>query len=372
MAGEREREDFSRKMVDILNYGALNLAMAIGYRTGLYDVLDTFDAPQTISSIVEKAGLNFRYVKEWLSIMAAGGIVEVSPAADGEARFYLPKAHGDCITRRAGHSNFGVYTQEIPLLTTCAMEAVIERFHTGDGISYRHYPRFQTFMSELANAKHRQVLIDTFLPTVNNGKLVKRLIDGIRVCDLGCGEGVALLLMARAFPQSQFVGIDLSEEVIHSARDEAKRQEIINVGFLALDAAALEENTELKESFDYVTAFDAIHDQTQPLQALRGVYSVLAAGGFFSMVDIAAGSDLADNLAHSMGPFLYTVSLMHCMPVGLVNGGAGLGMMWGREMAVELLRQAGFQHVEVLEMPNDPFNLHFFCCKPSVAQPSAP
>ena len=81
------------------------------------------------------------------------------------------------------------------------------------------------------------------------------------------------------------------------------------------------------------------------------------------MIDIAANSNLADNAAHPMGPFLYTVSLMHCMPVGLVDGGTGLGMMWGREKAVEMLNRAGFQQVQVLEMADDAFNLHFFCRK---------
>ncbi len=61
-----------------------------------------------------------------------------------------------------------------------------------------------------------------------------------------------------------------------------------------------------------------------------------------------------------MGPFLYTVSLMHCMPVGLVNGGTGLGMMWGREKAVQMLNKAGFEKVDVIEMEHDPFNVHYF------------
>ena len=81
------------------------------------------------------------------------------------------------------------------------------------------------------------------------------------------------------------------------------------------------------------------------------------------MVDITAQSNLADNLDHPMGPFLYTVSLMHCMPVGLVDGGHGLGMMWGREKAVELLKAAGFKNVQAQEIPEDPFNLHYFCRK---------
>lgn len=358
-----EPEAASQKLVDILNFGALNLAMAIGYRTGLFDVLDTFDAPQTISCIAEKAGLNFRYIKEWLGIMATSGVVEVFKGDGNESRFYLPKAHGDLITRRAGSSNLGVYMQEIPLLITCAMEAVVEGFYTGEGINYEHYPKFQAFMSELANAKHRRILVDQFLPSVDNGKLVRRLKGGIRVCDLGCAEGVALCLMAEAFPRSQFFGLDLAEEALQVARQEAQRQQLTNVRFLHLDAASLKGNAEFRELFDYVTAFDAIHDQTKPLEALEGIYSILADGGLFSMIDIAARTNMEDNMEHPMGPFLYTVSLMHCMPVGLVDGGAGLGMMWGLEKAEEMLGQAGFQQVEVIEMPYDPFNLHFFCRK---------
>jgi len=358
-----KRASFSQKMMDVLNYGAINLAMAIGYRTGLYEVLDSFDQAETLQQISAKAGLNSRYLKEWMGIMVSAGIIELTQDADGTERFLLPKAHADLITRRAGSSNLGVYTQEIPLLTTCAFEQVIQGFYSGEGIDYHHYPRFQQFMSQLADAKHERILVDHFLPSVDDGRLVDRLKSGIRVCDLGCAEGVALLLMAQAFPNSRFVGIDFSEEVIWTARREAERKKLTNAQFLHLDAATLARNDDFAERFDYVTAFDSIHDQTQPLAALRGVYHILARGGLFSMIDIAAGSRLADNLNHPMGPFLYTVSLMHCMPVGLVGGGAGLGMMWGREQAVALLRQASFEDIEVLEMPFDSFNLHFLCRK---------
>ena len=354
---------FPEKLAAILNYSALNLAMAIGYRTGLFDVMDTFDSPRTLKAIADKADLNQRYIEEWLGVMASGGIVELSIGEGGDNRFYLPKRHGDFIARRAGNTNLGVYTQEIPLLTSCAMEAVIEGFATGDGVSYDHYPRFQTFMSQLADAKHRQVLVDRFLPAVDNGRLIGRLQSRIRVCDLGCAEGVALMLMATEFPNSRFVGIDIAQEAIETARREALRQKLDNVEFILADAATLKDNREFKDAFDYVTAFDAVHDQTRPLEVLQGVHHILASGGLFSMVDIAARSNLADNLDHPMGPFLYTVSLMHCMPVGLVNGGPGLGMMWGQEKAVEMLKEAGFETVQVLEIPEDPFNLHFFCSK---------
>jgi ubiquinone/menaquinone biosynthesis C-methylase UbiE len=295
--------------------------------------------------------------------MVTGEIVELSQTQNAENRYYLTKPCADLITRRAGNSNLGVYTQEIPLLTACAMEAVLQGFKTGEGVAYNHYPKFQSFMSQLSNAKHRQVLVEKFLPSVDNGRLIKRMKSGIRVCDLGCAEGVAVRLMAEAFPQSQFVGIDISKDAIVEARRKARRQKQKNLEFMTLDAAFLKENAELKKCFDYVTAFDAIHDQTRPQDVLEGIYHILAAGGLFSMVDIAARSNLKDNLNHPMGPFLYTVSLMHCMPVGLVDGGSGLGMMWGREKAVEMLQNAGFQQVQVLEMPDDPFNLHYFALK---------
>ncbi len=356
-------KSFSETMVDILNYGAVNLAMAIGYRTGLFDVMDGFDGPRDAAAIARKAGLDTRYVQEWLGVMSTAKIVVLSRAANGPPLFYLPKAHGDFITRRSGNANLGVYTQEIPLLTDCAMEAVIEGFCTGQGVTYEHYPKFQAFMSELADAKHRQVLVDVFLPSIEDGRLVQRLQSGIRVCDLGCAEGVAVMLMARAFPNSRFTGIDISVAAIDRARQEARRQHIENLELLVLNAAELQYNDTFKDAFDYVTAFDAIHDQTRPLEALKGIYHVLAPDGRFSMVDIAAESDIDGNLEHPMGPFLYTVSLMHCLPVGLVDGGSGLGMMWGRQKALAMLAEAGFEQVQLLDIPDDPFNDHYYCRK---------
>ena len=117
---------FSEKMTDILNYGALNLAMAVGYQTRLFDVMDTFDTPQTVETLADKAELNPRYTKEWLGVMVTGKIVAVSVGEDGKNRYILPGDHADLLTRRAGNANIGVYTQEIPLLTSAAMQAVVD------------------------------------------------------------------------------------------------------------------------------------------------------------------------------------------------------------------------------------------------------
>jgi SAM-dependent methyltransferase len=353
----KRREDFSRRMIGILNAGAVNLAMAIGYRTRLFDVMDEMERFAEAAEIAEAAGLDERYVREWLGVMATARVVDTKTGEGRDTRFRLPAAHGDFLTRRAGNANLGVYAREIPLLTQCAMDAVIEGFRTGDGVSYERYPRFQAFMAELGNAKHRQTLVDRFLPSVEGERILGRLRDGIDVLDLGCGEGVATRLMAEAFPESRFVGIDLDGPAIEAARSAGPIPP--NLRFEVRDAARLADDPDAAKRFDYIVAFDAIHDQTRPLDALRGVRHALRPGGRFSMVDIAAESDIAGNLDHPMGPFLYTVSLMHCMPVGRVDGGAGLGMMWGRQRAEALLREAGFAEISVEAIPDDPFNLHF-------------
>ena len=146
-----------------------------------------------------------------------------------------------------------------------------------------------------------------------------------------------------------------------TARAAAARMDLANLEFRVLDAATLAGDPLYREAFDYVTAFDAIHDQSRPREVLASIRWMLAPGGLFSMVDIAAHSRVADNLDHPMGPFLYAVSLMHCTPVGLVDGGEGLGMMWGREKAEAMLTAAGFEQVDVEPVPEDAFNLYFLC-----------
>ncbi|GAB6143092.1 class I SAM-dependent methyltransferase [Desulfocicer niacini] len=352
---------FGRKMADILNHGSLNLAMALGYRQKLFDAMETLKKPSSIEEIALKSKQDQRYIQEWLGVMVTGGVVEISTNYSGVTLYYLPPEHAAFLTKNAGNNNLGVYTQEIPLLTQCAMEAVAAGFDSGQGVHFSNYPRFQSFMAELSNAKHRQVLVEQFLPQVDDGILIQRLQTGIEVCDLGCGEGVALNLMARAFPQSRFAGIDNHEKALEAAQKDADKIGLDNVIYYLEDAARLLDDPRFAGRFDYICAFDAIHDQSKPLSALKSIRSMLAPGGIFSMVDIAAESSHAGNMDHPMGPFLYTVSLMHCMPVGLNDNGAGLGMMWGRQKAEAFLKEAGFDAIDVQEMAHDGFNLHYLC-----------
>jgi hypothetical protein len=391
---QQQQQDFSSRMVDILNHGALNVAIGLGYKVGLFEALDKADEPMTAKKLAAEAnrsvsnsngnggGLNERVVREWLGIVVSGDIVEIHTTtatddddktdkdgdkAEEEERFSLPNHRGQFLCRRGGADNLAVYCQEIPLLVNCVYPEVAESFHKGQGIPYSKYPPFQSFMGELADKKHCDTLIQTFLPSIDDGSMVERLTTttsggGMRVLDVGCGEGLALTLMAKEYPNSEFVGIDLDEAAIATAKAAAK--DLPNLDFVVLDATKIQDREGFAASFDYVLAFDAIHDLCEPESVLKGIYDALKPnGGVFSMIDIKADSCIHDNKDHPMGPLLYTVSLMHCMQVAMVNDGRGLGMMWGRQTATQMLRRANFRNIRELEIPGDGFNLHYMAEK---------
>ena len=113
-------------------------------------------------------------------------------------------------------------------------------------------------------------------------------------------------------------------------------------------------------AFDVITAFDAVHDQHSPGEVLRQARAALAPGGLFVMVDAKFSSQLAGNIGHPLAALCYAISLMYCTPVSLAEGGAGLGTMWGTELARELLAGAGFRTVQVLDSPR-PQNCIYAC-----------
>jgi len=182
---------------------------------------------------------------------------------------------------------------------------------------------------------------------------------GAGLADIGCGAGHAINLLAREFPASNFTGYDISDEALAIGEAEARAWGPSNTRFVRQDVATLAAESE----FDFITAFDAIHDQVQPRAVLRAVHQALRPGGVFLMADIAASSNLEENLDHPSGPFGYTISYLHCMAVSLAAGGEGLGTMWGEQTACELLGEAGFRDVEVRQAEGDTFNNYYVARK---------
>ena len=294
-------------------------------------------------------------------MLVCGKVVELSHAEEEKPRFALPKERKDAL------SGMGIYFEELPLLSQCAFEQVSTAAKSGEGISPPHYGRFSEWMGRLADAKHERLLVEKFLPALSSGRTIKWPgVAGMQlVCDLGCGRGTAALLIAQAFPSIRVVGLDIDAPAIEAAQQKAASLGVTNVSYHVVDATKLADaapdGLDILGLCDLVTAFDSIHDLCDPSGALEGARALLKPrSGLFAMVDIRAKTKLSENVQHPMAPFLYTVSLMHCMPQGLNHGGPGLGMMWGRERALEMLSAAGFE-TEVLELEFDSFNDCYLC-----------
>jgi 2-polyprenyl-3-methyl-5-hydroxy-6-metoxy-1,4-benzoquinol methylase len=183
------------------------------------------------------------------------------------------------------------------------------------------------------------------------------------VADFGCGSGHAVNLMARAFPASRFTGIDFSDEAIAAAIEEAARLGLGNATFESHNLPELDNIPEKVEAYDVITVFDAIHDQAHPARVLENIYRALRPGGVLLMADVKASSQLEDNVGVPMRTYLYTTSMMHCMTVSLALDGAGLGAMWGRQLATSMLADAGFGGVQVAEVESDPINNYYIARK---------
>jgi SAM-dependent methyltransferase len=324
--------------------------VSVGHRAGLFDTMSQ-SPPSTSAELAARAGLNERYVREWLGAMVTGRIIEYDPVAH---TYWLPREHAASLTRAAGPDNLAELSQIVAMLGQVE-SAIVDTFRKGGGVDYHAFERFHALMAESSQTALAATLLTRTLPLVPG--LVDRLEAGVDVIDVGCGEGVAIRMMAQRFLRSRFVGVDIAGEAIASARAAAEAAGLTNARFVAQDAATFS----APATFDFVTAFDAIHDQAAPRRVLRAIREALRPDGVFLMVDIAASSHLEGNLDNPLAPFLFTVSTMHCMTVSLAQGGEGLGACWGEEKARELLAEAGFRSVEVSRVEGDPLNAYYVC-----------
>ena len=352
MIDSNQVDAFAEKVVGILNGGALSMMLSIGHRTGLFDVMAGLGGG-ACSSIAAAAELDERYVREWLGAMVTGEIVDYDETTDV---YRLPPEHAALLTRAASPNNLAVPAQFVSVLGGVE-DRIVECFTTGGGVSYDEYPRFHEVMAEESGQTVVAALLDTILPLVPG--LTEKLETGIDVLDVGCGSGRAMIALARRFPNSRFVGYDFSDESLAAARTEVDRVGLRNVCFEKHDVSRLPDDV----AFDLVTAFDAIHDQAKPADVLREIHRVLRPGATFLMQDILGSSHVHGNRDHALAPFLYTISCMHCMTVSLAQGGAGLGAMWGRELAEKMLRDAGFATVTVEKLEHDDMNYFYVAGK---------
>jgi 2-polyprenyl-3-methyl-5-hydroxy-6-metoxy-1,4-benzoquinol methylase len=344
--------EFGGKIVGHINGAVISLMLTAGHQTGLFDRMAEMP-PSTSEEIAKATGLNERYVREWLGSMVTAGIIEYDPM---KKTYHLPPEHAASLTRAAGPGNLCTFSEFIPEMAS-VLDQVVESFRKGGGVPYSEFKNFQRLMAAESAQVVDATLINVTLPLVPG--LVEKLQSGIDVADLACGQGHAINVMAQEFPKSRFTGYDFSEEGVAAGRNEAQSVGLKNAAFEQQDVS----NMSGKGQFDLVTAFDAIHDQAKPRKVLKNIHNLLRPGGTFLCVDIAASSNLEENMEHPMGPALYGISTLHCMTVSLALGGEGLGTMWGEQKARELFDEAGFKDIDVKQVDGDILNNYYIARK---------
>jgi 2-polyprenyl-3-methyl-5-hydroxy-6-metoxy-1,4-benzoquinol methylase len=341
----KRAEAFAGRFLTALNNGALCLMVSIGHRTGLFDTMRVHGAG-TSAEIAARARLNERYVREWLGAMVTSGIAEYDPA---NRRYTLPAEHAASLTRAANADNMAVFAQYIGGLGGVE-DHIVHCFKHGGGVPYSAFPRFHEVMAEDSGQSVLSSLESHILPLVPG--LTDRLAKGIRVLDAGCGRGRILHRLATLYPQSTFVGIDLSVEAIDYATHAARDDGLTNVQYIARDLSDFDQTAE-SEAFDLITTFDAVHDQGKPLNVLKGIHRALKPDGIYLMQDISGTGHVHKDAEHPLGTLLYTISCMHCMTVSLAQSGEGLGAMWGEEKTREYLSRAGFRSITTNKLAHD-------------------
>jgi ubiquinone/menaquinone biosynthesis C-methylase UbiE len=345
---QHKTENFANFVAETVIAGAVALMLSVGHKLELFEMLAD-SPPSTSQQIADRAGFAERYVREWLAVMVVSKILKYEPT---EKTYYLPAEHAACLTQTSPSGNLAVYAQFIPLMSG-VYPKLLDLFKDGGGLSYQDFLCFHDVMSEDSAQSVVNELIETILPLACD--LPHRLKKGIHVLDAGCSKGLALLKMAKEYPDSYFTGYDFCSDAIEQAKSPAQNMSLKNISFETFDLTNLTDFS----CYDLITSFDAVHDQKDPEKFLGTIYRALKPGGVHLMQDIGGSAQLEKNSDFPMAALLYTISCTHCTPVSLSQGGVGLGTMWGRETAFKMLKQAGFQSIDQKVFDHDPMNIWF-------------
>jgi SAM-dependent methyltransferase len=336
-------EQFVFRAVDEVG-ATLNAALVVmGDRLGLYRALADGGA-QTPAELAARTDTNERSVREWLSAQAAGGYVEY---ADG--RFSLPPEHAVALTDADSPAYLPGFF-EIALGSVLDSPRITEAARNGGGFGWHeHNHHVHDGCERFFRPGYNANLVGSWLPALDG--VVERLTAGGRVADVGCGHGASTILMAGAFPQSEFLGSDYHEGSIEAARARA-REAGVRVRFEVAPAAGYSGG-----GYDLVTMFDCLHDMGDPVGAARHVRSTLAPDGVWMIVEPAAGNRLEDNL-NPVGRAYYGFSTLLCTPASLSQEvGLALGAQAGPAKIEDVVTQAGFSRFR--QVAETPFNLVF-------------
>ncbi|MEA2393909.1 MAG: hypothetical protein QOJ82_1800 [Solirubrobacteraceae bacterium] len=331
----------------VADFGAaLSFPLVIlGERLGLFRAMAGGE-PFTPAELAERTATAERYVREWLSAMAASGYVTYDV---GSETFHLTPEQALTMAQEDGPAYLpGAFQLASAVVKD---EPHIERvFRTGEGFGWHEHDHDLFHGTErFFRPGYVANLVSSWIPALEG--VQAKLTAGARVADVGCGHGASTIIMARAFPESTFVGSDYHEGSIEAARRAAERAGVADrVSFEVADARGFG-----GADYDVVCIFDALHDMGDPVGAARHIREALVPDGTWLLVEPYANDRLEDNL-NPVGRIYYSASTSLCTPSALAQeGGYSLGAQAGEARLRAVLEQAGFSRVR--RAAETPFNL---------------
>ncbi|MEA2635179.1 MAG: hypothetical protein QOH92_1946 [Chloroflexota bacterium] len=323
----------------------------VGDRLGLYRALAQ-SGPSTSTQLAHSAAIDERYAREWLEQQAVAGILEVATeSADGSKREYrLPPGHAEVLLDGDSVNYLAPISWAIPGLAS-TLPALLTAYRRGGGVPYSDYgPEFRNSIASLNRPMFLNQLGTDWLPAMVDVDRRLRADPPAKVADVGCGSGWSSIAIAKAYPKVRVDGFDLDEPSIASARENAARAGIDDrLRFEPRDAADAPQGG----TYDLVTAFETIHDMSDPVRVLKAMRGLVAPGGAVLVADekvAEAFTAPGDELER----FMYGWSVLHCLPVGKVDPPAlGTGTVMRPDILRAYAKQAGFSGVEILPIEHD-------------------
>lgn len=338
------------QLVSDYNAAMASALVYIGDRNGLFAALDG-EGAVTPEELAAKTGQSSRYLREWLSAMACSGYVVYDP---GSGRFTLPPEQAFCLANPDSPAFFSGLFEMLPTWYGNAPK-VAEAFKTGTGVSQQEYgTEFWHGFERFTRAQFLNHLTQHWIPAIP--ELEAKLQAGAWVADIGCGNGQAILILAQAYPRSQFAGYDNYDLAVENARKRATEA--------GVDGRVHYELGDVVQGvpgrYDLITVFDTVHDMVDPVGALTAIRQALAPDGVLLWTEFNVSGDLEENLTNplNLAKFTYSASTLYCMTTSLSQGGAGIGTCMGPHKAEELAREAGFGSFRRLPI-DDPFTAVF-------------
>ena len=325
--------------------GAASVAMVcMGDALGLYKTLHE-EGSMTSEELAKAAGAHERYVREWLAHQAASNYLSYDRTT---GKFTLPPEQAmlfaiedSPVTMLGAFDGVAAWAEGQPKVQAA--------FRHGGGVAWGDMaPCLFCAVARFFRPGYLQNLVQTWLPTLDG--VEAKLRDGARVADIGCGHGWSTVIMAQAFPQSQFFGFDFHPGSIEQAQAHAREHNVSNAHFQVGTAKDYGER-----DLDLVTFFDCLHDMGDPSGAAAHVKRTLKPNGTWMIVEPMAGDKLEDNM-NPIGRIYYAASTLVCVPTSLSQEvGSALGAQAGEAKLREAIMAGGFRNVR--RATETPFNM---------------